>query len=317
MSPDVVSFGEILWDIYENPKSRQRGEPIGAELHRMLGGAPANFAVALSRLGKKAAVIGGVGRDAFGDAMVMHLEREHVDTRFVLRYPARTGLTFITRDARGEPNFLFYRDRTADMAPRAKDITPAMGKAKWMLFGTSTLVEAGLKGATHKLVQTARKGRAHVAVDLNVRAHLWKSASTMRANIAELVAHADLVKASAADLEAVGGLRWLRAKAPRATLLLTGGALSARAIGPHGDVEARTPLARCVDATGAGDAFLAGALAVLLTHRATPGTRAWKSPQVFVSALTVGHLLGKKAISAVGATTGLVDLAEAKRLLKR
>lgn len=317
MSLDVVSFGEILWDIYENPKSRHKGEPIGAELHRMLGGAPANLAVVLARLGKKAAVIGGVGTDVFGDAMVAHLAREHVDTRFVLRYPARTGLTFITRDERGEPSFCFYRDRTADMAPRSKDIVPSMGKAKWVVFGTSTLMEVGLKGATLKLVQTARKGGAHVAVDLNVREHLWRSGAKMRAAIAELVGEADLVKASAADLVAVGGLAWLRSKAPAATFILTGGALSARAIGPHGDVEARTPAAKCVDATGAGDSFLAGVLAVLLTHKAVPGTRAWKSPQVFVSALTVGHLLGKKAISAVGATTGLVDLREAKSLLGR
>jgi fructokinase len=314
---DVVSFGEILWDIYENPRTRGKGEPIGTELHRMLGGAPANLAVVLARMGKKSAVIGGVGRDAFGDALIAHLGREKVDTRFVLRYPARTGLTFITRDDRGEPSFLFYRDRTADMAPRAKDITPAMGKTKWVVFGSSTMMDPGLAGATTKLLQTARKSGAHVAVDLNVRAHLWKSASKMRSAIAGLVAEADLVKASVADLAQVGGLRWLQSKAPNATLLLTGGALSARAIGAHGDVEARTRAAKCVDATGAGDAFLAGALCVLLEHRAVPGTRAWKSPGVFVSALTVGHLLGHKAVTAMGATTGLVDLREAKRLLGR
>lgn len=314
---DVVSFGEILWDIYENPKTRGKGEPIGAELHRMLGGAPANLAVCLARLGVKSGVIGGVGNDVFGEALCAHLAHEKVDTRHVLRFQARTGLTFISRDAQGEPSFLFYRDRTADMAPRAKDITPAMGKAKWVVFGTSTLMDPGLAGATDKLLQVARKSGAHVAVDLNVRAHLWKSASKMRSSIGAFVAHADLVKASTADLAAVGGLRWLKARAPNATLLLTGGALSARAIGAHGDVEARTRAAKCVDATGAGDAFLAGALASLLSHRAVPGSRAWKSPHVFVSALTVGHLLGRKAVSAVGAITGIVDLGEAKRLLRR
>ncbi len=314
---DVISFGEILWDIYEDPRTRGKGEPVGAALHRMLGGAPANLAVVLARLGLKSSVIGGVGRDVFGDALVALLSREKVDTRNILRFAARTGLTFVTRDESGEPSFLFYRDRTADMAPRARDITSSMGKAKWIVFGTSTLMDAGLAEATHKLLHHARNAKTHIAVDLNVRAHLWKSASKMRTAIADLVSQADLVKASLADLEALGGLKWLKHRAPHATLILTGGARPARAIGAHGDVEARTHAAKCVDATGAGDAFLAGVLAVLIAHRAVPGSRAWKSPHVFVSSLAVGHLLGRKAISAVGAITGLTDLREAKRLIER
>jgi sugar/nucleoside kinase (ribokinase family) len=99
--------------------------------------------------------------------------------------------------------------------------------------------------------------------------------------------------------------------------VMTGGAGAARAIGAHGDVEARTRPARCVDATGAGDAFLAGLMATLVTRGARPGTAAWKSPHVFVSALEVGHQLGKKSISAPGAIPGLVDLGEAKRAMRR
>src|SRR5260370_20114026 len=97
---DVVTFGEILWDIYERPPH---------DFHRELGGAPANVATGLARLGLRAAVLGGVGNDRFGDALVAHLDDDGVDTRFVVRLPNRTGITFIARDARGEPSFLFYR----------------------------------------------------------------------------------------------------------------------------------------------------------------------------------------------------------------
>ncbi len=314
---DVVCFGEILWDIYEEPRSRVAGESIGSAFRRVLGGAPANVAVGLARLGVKSAVVGGVGRDAFGESLNALLVREGVDTRTLLRYPNRTGLTFITRDARGEPRFLFYRDRTADMALRASDMTPAMGNARWVLFGTSTLLDESLREATLELVSIARARSASVVVDLNVRAHLWRSKIDMKHYIKELLQHADLIKASRDDLSAVGGLGWLERAAPGATLLLTAAGEPAQAIGAHGDVQVAAARARCVDATGAGDAFLAGALATLLEHEARPGSATWQSPHVFVRALKVGHILGRKAISKVGAVTGLVNLDGALRGMRR
>jgi fructokinase len=98
---DVVCFGEILWDVFE---ARSRGrEPIARVFRRELGGAPANVAVGLARLGVRSAVVGGVGRDRLGLALAARLRHEGVDPRFVLRYDARTGLAFVVRDARGEP----------------------------------------------------------------------------------------------------------------------------------------------------------------------------------------------------------------------
>src|ERR1700733_14457038 len=106
---DVVCFGEILWDLFERRMPGRQGsrvrEAVGRDFRRELGGAPANVATGLARLGAKVAVVGGVGRDVFGDALVSHLADDGVDVRFVLRLDNRTGLTFVTRDARGEPEF--------------------------------------------------------------------------------------------------------------------------------------------------------------------------------------------------------------------
>lgn len=74
--------------------------------------------------------------------------------------------------------------------------------------------------------------------------------------------------------------------------------------------------ARCVDATGAGDAFLAGVLATLAARGARPGTPAWKNEAVFSDALRVGHMLGKKVVSKVGATAGLVRLDAIRRMIR-
>ncbi len=316
---DVVCFGEILWDVFESsPRGR---EPIARTFRRELGGAPANVATGLARLGAKAAVVGGVGRDRFGDALLQHLGSDGVDTRFVRRLPNRTGLTFVTRDARGEPAFLFYRHDSADLAIRAEHVTPSMGRARWALVGTSTLMTPALAAATVGFLEVAARGDAHLFVDLNVRAHVWPDRARMRDTIATLVAGASLIKASDADLREVAGardgLRWLERHAPQATWLLTRGAGTASAIGEHGDVRIPAAKARCVDATGAGDAFIAGALATLVAAGAVPGTASWRDREVWTSAVRVGHMMGAKAISKPGAVAGLVGLGPARAIVDR
>jgi fructokinase len=310
---DVVCFGEILWDVFE---ARSRGaEAIARAFRRELGGAPANVATGLARLGVKAAVVGGVGRDRFGDALVSHLAGDGVDVRFVLRLPNRTGLTFVVRDARGEPEFVFYRHESADLAVRATHVTAAMGRARWALVGTSTLMTSGLASATSRFLDAAARAGAAIFVDLNVRAHLWPDRKTMERSIAALAHRAALVKASDADLREVGGrdgLRWLERNAPRATWLVTRGPREASAIGDHGEVHVPAMRARCVDATGAGDAFIAGSLAALVAARAVPGSTAWREAELWRAVLRAGHAMGKKAVSRPGAVAGLTALGRVR-----
>lgn len=314
---DVVCFGETLWDIYESKPTR--GEPMGRDFYRALGGAPANVATDLARLGVRSAVVGGVGEDRFGAALAHHLARDGVDTRFLIHLPNRTGLTFVSRDARGEPSFLFYRHDSADMAVRAEHVTPEMGEATWALVGTSTMMRPDLAAATRRFLDVAAAAGAHLVVDLNVRAHLWSDKDAMREAVASLVRGAAIVKGSFDDLIALTGRRdilWLADHAPKAAWIITQGAKGASAIGDHGFVARPALRTKCVDATGAGDAFIAGALATLLAAHATPGTAAWKDEQVWTSALEVGHMLGAKAVSGVGSVSGIVGLGPVRARIK-
>lgn len=307
---DVVCFGEILWDLYET--KAVKGEPIAREFRRELGGAPANVATVLARLGVRAAMAGGIGVDRFGQALVQHFENDGVDTRHLVRMPNRTGLTFVGRDAYGEPSFLFYRHESADMALRAEHITPEMGQAPWVLLGTSTMMTPSLAMATERFLSVAENAGAKLVVDLNVREHLWASKAQMRDAVSRLVGRASVVKGSFADLVAITGRRdilWLADHAPKAVWIVTQGAKGASAIGDHGFIAMPAHKVKCVDATGAGDAFVAGVLAVLLAAKASPGTPAWKDERVWAKALDVGHRLGAKAVSAVGAVTGITNLS--------
>jgi fructokinase len=316
---DVVCFGEVLWDVFE--ASARGREPIARRFRRELGGAPANVATGLARLGARAAMAGGVGEDRFGQALRSHLQSDGVDVRFLLTFPNRTGLTFVTRDGRGEPEFLFYRRDSADLAIRARHVTPAMGRATWALLGTSTLVTPDLARATARFVEVAVRAGAHLFLDLNVRAHLWRSGLAMRRAIGDLAERAHLVKASDADLRALGqsdgGTRWLERNAPGASWLVTRGARVATAVGEHGDVNEPALRSRCVDATGAGDAFIAGALATLVAAGAVPGSIAWRDAAMWRAALYVGHMMGKKAVSRVGAVAGLHGLGRVRAAVER
>lgn len=307
---DVVCFGEILWDVFE---ARPRGrEPVARVFRRELGGAMANVATALARLGVRAAVVGGVGEDCFGEALRAHLAGDGVDVRFVLRMPNRTGLTFVVRGAGGEPRFVPYRRESADLAVREEHVTAAMGRARWAVVGTSALMPRSLARATERFLDVAGRAGARVLVDLDVRPHLWPDRRTMERAIARLAGRAAVIKASDADLRALAGradgLRWLERNAPGASWLVTRAAGVASAIGEHGEVHAPALRARCVDATGAGDAFAAGSLAVLLAARAVPGSSAWRDPAVWRTALRAGHMMGKKAVSRPGAVAGLLGL---------
>jgi fructokinase len=300
---DVVCFGEVLWDIFEGKDGSFRRE---------MGGAPANVAVGLARLGVRSAIAGGVGRDRFGVEITKALDREGVDTRLLVHLPNRTGIAFVSTGARGEPSFLFYRHETADVSLRCEHITKAMGRARWGLVGTSSLMTPSLAGATERFIDVLA---GDLVVDLNVRAHLWQDRRAMKRAIARLVRRAALVKASEADLAALGS-GFFRTYAPRGRWVVTRSGGTASAYLPGGEVRVPASRARCVDATGAGDAFLAGMVASLVASRARPGSPEWDDPRRWERALSIGHVLGAKAVSSVGAVRGLVRLAAARRMLQ-
>lgn len=306
---DVACFGELLWDFYEVDQKSEKGL-----YRRELGGTSANVAVTLARLGIKTGVVGGIGEDKLGTALDAELSKEGVDTSNLVKVKVPTGITFVTTTATGEATFSPYRSGTADGELNAEDMTTAMGKAKFVVFSTSSMI-GGMRAVTEKLIDVVEKTKGTVVVDLNVRAHQWADPDAMRTAVKDLVAKAQLIKASERDLNAVAGKRgmsWLDENAKHANWILTRGENGAAAIGEHGQATAPTKRVRCIDRSGGGDAFMAGALAVLVKTGARPGTPEWKDAKMWTRALEVGHLLGAKAVGAQGAIAGLSNLDDVR-----
>ncbi|MBS2014247.1 MAG: hypothetical protein JST00_15275 [Deltaproteobacteria bacterium] len=309
---DVACFGELLWDFFEADVKAEK-EGIARQFRREVGGATANVATVLARLGADVSAIGGVGDDKLGDALRAALAADGVDVSHVVKMKGlRTGITFVSRDAAGEPSFTPYRVGTADGAFGEADVPASAGKVKWAVVSSSSFLPRA-RPAAEKFLASLEKAKGLLVVDLNVRAHLWSDADAMKAACADLVAKASVVKGSEKDLAALAGKRgmsWLEEKAKGATWVLTRGENGAAAVGAHGQATAPTKRVRCVDATGGGDAFVAGMLAVLLRSGAKPGGAEWKDPKLWTRALEVGHQLGAKAVGAVGAIAGLVNLED-------
>lgn len=103
----VVALGEAVADIYRGEGDSSVEVPFTARP----GGAPANVAVAASRLGSEAAFVGSVGNDLFGNFILRALEAEGVDAAGVRRCepPTRTSLAFVEIDDEGDREFTFYR----------------------------------------------------------------------------------------------------------------------------------------------------------------------------------------------------------------
>ena len=123
MSTRVWVLGDAVVDLL--PESQGR-------LLQCPGGAPANVAVGIARLGGKSAFIGKVGDDPFGRFMYQTLSTENVDTRYMSLDPQhRTSIVAVGLDEQGERNFTFMVRPSADLFLQPDDL-PTFGPGEWL-----------------------------------------------------------------------------------------------------------------------------------------------------------------------------------------
>jgi fructokinase len=260
----VVCFGEALIDFLAQP-------PLSATAPRQFtafaGGAPANVAVAVARLGGAARFVGMLGEDLFGELLAGEFTRAGVDIRCAPRTAAaRTALAFVALDAHGERSFSFYRPPAADLMFRETHLSAQCfeNAAVWHVCSNS-LTEEPIAAATLAGMRRARAAGALLSMDLNLRRSLWAAGVDPTPRLWAALGEADLVKLAAGELEflatACGSsdavLERLFAARTRC-LLVTDGAAPVRWFTPlaHGTVATFT--VAVLDTTAAGDAFVGG-----------------------------------------------------------
>jgi sugar/nucleoside kinase (ribokinase family) len=173
---EVVCMGEILVDVIPVEVGMYRDGMV-LEIH--FGGAPANVAVGVARLGHRSAFVGAVGDDPFGYMLKKFLEVEGVDTRWLVVKKARTSLAFVLLKEGGERDFFFYREpwvRTADtmLSPSDLDLNGITEARVLHVSGVATAYPS-LSEAVYIAMEKAFEKGLHVSIDPNYRQDIWGS----------------------------------------------------------------------------------------------------------------------------------------------
>lgn len=170
---DLVTVGEVLIDLTQTGVDERGVRTLAANP----GGAPANVAVAASRLGVRTAFIGCIGKDAFGDSLRETLEKDGVDTTGLIAHDTiPTTLAVVTVGETGERSFTFYRRPGADIC-LSRDVIPddLLQNTPILHFGSVSLTDDPSRTATLEAAKDAKAAGALITYDPNYRPALWLS----------------------------------------------------------------------------------------------------------------------------------------------
>ena len=280
MSKYIICTGEMLIDFI--PEISEAGSTPCYHPHP--GGAPANVAVAIARLGGAARFIGKLSEDGFGQMLAQVLIDNHVDTRYLkTASQAPTSLAMVTLLVGGERQFTFYRTGTADTLLEVSDLD-------WNAWQDVVICHAGsvsLSIEPTRLATLAALDYTHQAgcitsFDANIRPALWASSADIQNAIKDVIGRTDVLKFSAEEAVFMGSLKTSPAAGLDIKQLYTLGAdlltrgpslviitLDARGallMTAASQVGAAASPVSPVDTTGAGDAFT-GAILYQLVER--------------------------------------------------
>ncbi|MDR0249278.1 MAG: carbohydrate kinase [Oscillospiraceae bacterium] len=267
---EVVCFGEVLVDFTPAGLSG-----AGMRLFEQnAGGAPANVAAALAKLGRRAAFAGKVGRDMHGDFLRRALLQCGVDVANLAADPREpTSMAFVALSDEGERGFSFMRGADAKLPALS---ARALRGVKVFHFGSLSMTSIAARAATQKTVRLARKAGCVISFDPNYRAMLWPSERAAALCISSALGQTDILKVSEEEAllltgigDAEGAGKALLSRGP-CCVCVTLGARGALLCRPGFCLHTPTYPGPVTDTTGAGDAFTAGFLRGLLARGLRP-----------------------------------------------
>ncbi|WP_453992843.1 aminoimidazole riboside kinase [Bacillus nitroreducens] len=315
MGKGVISLGEALIDFIPLDQDNM-------EFLKSPGGAPANVAVGVARLGAKSTFIGKVGDDVLGNFLKQTLDDYQVQTETLyLSKEVRTGLTFVTLSEEGEREFSFYIEKSADRFLTPEEIPATLfAEHNVFHFGSISLIDEPAESATKKALQLAKEKGLIVSYDPNLRPMLWKDLDTANQKITSVLSEADVVKISEVELEFITGEteiergveKLAQYNIPLLVITLGKDGVYAFYKGQSIFVEARK--VKSVDTTGAGDAFVSGLL-YQFSERAKKLTD--YSLEEIEEIATFASVSGALAVSQKGAMTALPTLEQVREFLDK
>lgn len=297
MSAKVWVLGDAVVDLL--PESDGRLLPCP-------GGAPANVAVGIARLGGTSGFIGRVGDDPFGALMQRTLLTEGVDITYLKQDEwHRTSTVLVDLNDQGERSFTFMVRPSADLFLETTDL-PCWRHGEWLHLCSIALSAEPSRTSAFTTMTAIRHAGGFVSFDPNIREDLWQDEHLLRLCLRQALQLADVVKLSEEEWRLISGktqndrdICALAKEYEIAMLLVTKGAEGV-VVCYRGQVHHFAGMSvNCVDSTGAGDAFVAGLLTGLSSTGLSTDEREMRR------IIDLAQRCGALAVTAKGAMTAL------------
>lgn len=267
---DVIALGELLVDF--NALHSNDFDSVVYESNP--GGAPCNVLAMLSNLQKRTAFIGKVGDDFLGHALQQRIVRMGISTEGLSKDKKRNTTLAFLNDSKTYPHqYLFYRNRTADMNLDEGDVDADMlSRTRIFHFGSLSFTHKRCRKATRKAIKAAKSKHRLISFDPNYRPVLWSGEEEARKWMLYGCSVCDILKVEASELAFItqqttiqNGVDFLQKHYSISLILVTSGEAGSQAFMGSRKVYQEAFLTnRTIDTTGAGDTFLGCCLAYIL-----------------------------------------------------
>ena len=267
----VICFGEALIDFLSNGQ-------IPESFTKYAGGAPANVAVGISKLGSQSSFCGMLGDDMFGHFLHKELSDLGVNVDYcVSTSAAKTALAFVSLDAKGERSFSFYRPPAADLLFKDEHFDPEMfATHHYFHFCSNSLTEKSIHQTTMAGLGLAKQHGLLISFDMNLRLNLWPHQRYTAERIWQCISQSHIVKLAKEELtflsnnshktisdeQTIARCLGLGVK----QVIITNGDEPISIYSQNEIIQIPICPANACDTTAAGDSFMAGLLYYLDKH---------------------------------------------------
>ncbi|MGG2467397.1 carbohydrate kinase [Paraclostridium bifermentans] len=267
----VICIGEALIDFISIDTGKNLIDTSG--FIKKAGGAPANVAAAISKLGAQAYFCGTVGDDAFGRFLEDTFNKNNINTNLMFKLKDKnTTFAFVSLKEDGDRDFEFARG--ADEFLSFDMIKNDLDKFDLFHFGSATaFLEGELKNTYYKLKEYALNNNKLISFDANYRDSLFKNDKEMFINCCkDFIKGSNIVKLSEEEAYLISNKDNIEGAADYLinlgckNLVITLGKEGSMLVTKEKKVSIKTKQLEMKDATGAGDAFIGAVLAQILNE---------------------------------------------------
>ena len=307
---DVLSLGIYVVDVLGRPIDQfpEKGRlALFDELEIHTGGCANNTAIALTRLGISAGAMGKIGTDAFGDLILQGLVDNGIDTAGMQQDPnASTSFTFVAVASDGERTFYHYIGANGELCE--EDLDWEVIKTAKILHIAGALVMPRFDGAPMaNVLQKAKTLEITTSLDT-----AYDATGKWMEILEPCLPYVDMFMPSIVEAQHLTGLsgyreiaQFLRRNYGIHTIVIKMGENGSYASTPDAEHFAPAYPVTAVDATGAGDAYVAGFLAGTLMGWDLKATA------------ELASATGAACVTAIGTTAGIRNLEETLKISRQ